>query len=126
MNSQKLDVAVFYHEFRTVALPFFVGKLYVDGFYNDFQPKHRFLCICSNIPYYMLSIFRKKTKNGSRKKIVHTSRLQQFGEKQKSAQKKHSLHFSAGAGVGTCWGQGGYGVGTSGHVDIYIYIYIYI
>ena len=66
-SSKKLDVAVFYHEFGTVALPFFVKKLYVDGFYNDFQPKNRSLAISSNIPYYMLFIFRKKAKHGSEK-----------------------------------------------------------
>ena len=37
-NSKKLDVAVFYHDFGTVALPFSVEKLYVASFYNDFQP----------------------------------------------------------------------------------------
>ena len=41
-SSKKLDVAVFYHEFITIALPVFVEKLYVDGFYNDFKPTNDF------------------------------------------------------------------------------------
>ena len=35
-NSKKLYVAVFYHVFGTIALPFFGKKLYVAVFYNDF------------------------------------------------------------------------------------------
>ena len=37
VSSQKLDVAMFYNEFGTVALPIFVKKLYVDSFYNEFS-----------------------------------------------------------------------------------------
>ena len=66
-SSKKLDVAVFYHEFSTIALPFFVEKLYVDSFYDDFQQKNRCLATSINIPYYMLSIFGKKTQKGSEK-----------------------------------------------------------
>ena len=36
VSSQKLDVAVFSNKLGTVALPIFVKKLYVDGFYNEF------------------------------------------------------------------------------------------
>ena len=64
-SSEKLYVAVFYHILGTIALPFFVEKLYIDGFYNDFQSTKPFFAITSNIPYDMLSIFRKKTKIGS-------------------------------------------------------------
>ena len=92
-SSKKLDVAVFYHEFDTVALPFFVEKLYVDGFCNDFQPKNRLLAISNNIPYYMLSIFVKKSKTDPKKNSVHFS-TSAFWKKPKSDPKKNSVHFS--------------------------------
>ena len=39
-NSKKLYVAVFYHEFCTIALPFSVQKLYVASFHHDFLQKN--------------------------------------------------------------------------------------
>ena len=91
-NSKKLYVAVFYNvfgtiallffgtnlyvavpcnDFCTIALPFFVENLYVHGFCGEFGYPH-------NIPYNMLSTFRKKVKIGSETNLVCTWRFQQF------------------------------------------------
>ena len=69
-SSKTLDAAMFYHDFCTVALPFFVEKLYFDGFYNDFQPTRRFLAISSHIPGKILADSWQITEKSSGEKLA--------------------------------------------------------